>query len=100
MMAFRLARPTTLIDINAIADLRRLTVESGVLRIGATVRHAMLETSTAGGPLGRLLNLVAHSIAHKPIRNRGTFCGSLVHADPSSEWCLAAATLGGGDRRP
>jgi carbon-monoxide dehydrogenase medium subunit len=32
-------------------------------------------------------------IAHYPIRNRGTFCGSVAHADPSSEWCLVAATL-------
>jgi carbon-monoxide dehydrogenase medium subunit len=33
-------------------------------------------------------------IAHHPIRTRGTFCGSLAHADPASEWCLVAATLG------
>ena len=95
MMAFRLARPSHLIDINAIADLGRLTAEDGVLRIGATVRHAALEAMTIGGPLGRLLRTVAHSVAHQPIRNRGTFCGSIVHADPSSEWCLVVATLGG-----
>ena len=47
-----------------------------------------------GGTLGRLLSEVARSIAHKPIRNRGTFCGSIAHADPSAEWCLVAATLG------
>lgn len=93
MMAFRLARPDHLIDINAITDLAHLTVENGMLRIGATVRHATLETMTIGGTLGRLLREVAHSIAHKPIRNRGTFCGSIVHADPSAEWCLVAATL-------
>jgi carbon-monoxide dehydrogenase medium subunit len=34
------------------------------------------------------------SIAHGPIRARGTFCGSVAHADPASEWCLVAATLG------
>jgi carbon-monoxide dehydrogenase medium subunit len=34
-----------------------------------------------------------HHIAHYPIRTRGTFCGSLAHADPSSEWCLVAVTL-------
>jgi carbon-monoxide dehydrogenase medium subunit len=37
---------------------------------------------------------VVRHIAHYPIRMRGTFCGSLAHADPSSEWCLVAATLG------
>jgi aerobic carbon-monoxide dehydrogenase medium subunit len=92
MMAFRLARPTHLIDINRIAELERLAVEGGVLRIGAIVRHAALEEGGGGG-LQRLLATMAHSIAHMPIRNRGTFCGSLAHADPSSEWCLAAVTL-------
>jgi aerobic carbon-monoxide dehydrogenase medium subunit len=94
MMAFRLARPDHLIDINPITDLAHLAAENGMLRIGATVRHATLETMTIGGTLGRLLREVAHSIAHRPIRNRGTFCGSIVHADPSAEWCLVAATLG------
>jgi len=94
MMAFRLARPGHLIDINGIAELCRLVAEDGVLRIGAMVRHATLEAMTACGVLGRLLSEVGHSIAHKPIRNRGTFCGSIVNADPASEWCLVAVTLG------
>ena len=94
MMAFRLARPGHLIDINGITDLARLVVDDEVLRIGATVRHATLETMTNGGMLGRLLREVAGSIAHKPIRNRGTFCGSIAHSDPSAEWCLVATTLG------
>jgi len=36
---------------------------------------------------------VVRHIGHHPIRTRGTFCGSLAHADPASEWCLVAATL-------
>ena len=36
-----------------------------------------------------------HHIAHYPIRNRGTFCGSLAHADPASEWCLVLVALDG-----
>ena len=46
------------------------------------------------GPLGALLSDVVQHIAHYPIRTRGTFCGSIAHADPASEWCLAAVTLG------
>ena len=46
------------------------------------------------GPLGVLLASVVRQIAHVPIRTRGTFCGSLAHADPASEWCTVAATLG------
>jgi carbon-monoxide dehydrogenase medium subunit len=93
IMAFRLTRPTHLVDINGIAALRTLIAADGVLRIGAGVRHAAFYRATAEGPLGRLLSTVVHHIAHHPIRTRGTFCGSLAHADPASEWCLAAATL-------
>ncbi|MBM3488651.1 MAG: xanthine dehydrogenase family protein subunit M, partial [Alphaproteobacteria bacterium] len=92
-MAFRLAHPGHLIDINRVAGLDRLAVEKGRLAIGATVRHAAFHRTVVDGPTGRLLNTVVHHIAHYPIRVRGTFCGSLAHADPASEWCLVAATL-------
>jgi carbon-monoxide dehydrogenase medium subunit len=58
------------------------------------VRHAAFHKPVVANPLGQLLTVVARHIAHYPIRMRGTFCGSLAHADPSSEWCLVAATLG------
>ncbi len=92
-MAFRLARPGHLIDINGVAGLDRLAVQDGRLFIGATVRHAAFEKPAAEGPLGELLAEVAHHIAHHPIRTRGTFCGSIAHADPASEWCAVAACL-------
>jgi carbon-monoxide dehydrogenase medium subunit len=93
-MAFRLAKPAHLIDINGIAALEKLAVEDGRLSIGACVRHAAFHRPAVSGPLGALLAEVVHHIAHYPIRLRGTFCGSLAHADPASEWCLVAATLG------
>jgi carbon-monoxide dehydrogenase medium subunit len=93
IMAFRLARPGHLIDINAVSGLDRIRVEGEKLVIGATARHAAFETPVEPGALGRLLAKVVHSIAHYPIRTRGTFCGSLAHSDPASEWCLVAATL-------
>ena len=95
MMAFRLARPGHLIDINGIAALSRIAVVADVLRIGALVRHAAIEDGAVPGRLGVLLSAMAGKVAHRPVRNRGTFCGSLVNADPSSEWCLAVATLDG-----
>jgi carbon-monoxide dehydrogenase medium subunit len=93
-MAFRLAKPAHLIDINGIAALERLAVEDGRLSIGACVRHAAFHRPAVARPLGALLTVVVRHIAHYPIRLRGTFCGSLAHADPASEWCLVAATLG------
>jgi len=94
MMAFRMARPAHLIDINTVAGLDRLAVEGSVLSIGACVRHAAFHGPVVEGPTGPLLSRVVRDIAHYPIRLRGTFCGSLAHADPASEWCLAAVTLG------
>lgn len=94
MMAFRMAQPGHLIDINGIEALGTIGVTENELLVGALVRHAQFEKLVVDGPLGQLLSKIAHHIAHAPIRTRGTFCGSLAHADPASEWCLTAVTLG------
>ncbi len=93
IMAFRLAKPAHLVDINGIAGLDKISSDGKSLTIGACVRHAAFHRSVVENPLGQLLSAVARHIAHYPIRMRGTFCGSLAHADPASEWCLVAATL-------
>lgn len=93
MMAFRMARPAHLIDINGVAGLDRIGLDGNALRISACVRHAAFHRPVAPGPTGALLSTVASHIAHYPIRIRGTFCGSLANADPASEWCLTAVTL-------
>lgn len=95
MMALRLAQPAHLVDINEIASLRGTGVERQTLVIRALARHADFHQPAVNGPLGPLLATVAQNIAHYPVRQRGTFCGSLAHADPASEWCLTAVTLGG-----
>lgn len=84
-MNFRLAEPTALIDLNAITDIGAPRVEAGELRIGALTRHRDLQydgTITAANPLLREAVL---NVAHPQIRNRGTLCGNLAHADPASE---------------
>jgi len=93
-MAFRLARPPHLVDINGVDGLGRLAVEDDTLCIGACVRHAAFWEPVVEGPLGRLLANVVRHIAHYPIRTRGTFCGSIANADPASEWCAVAVALG------
>jgi carbon-monoxide dehydrogenase medium subunit len=93
IMAFRLAKPAHLVDINEVAGLDKIASDGKHLSIGACVRHAAFHKPVVDNPLGELLTVVARHIAHYPIRMRGTFCGSLAHADPASEWCLAAATL-------
>jgi carbon-monoxide dehydrogenase medium subunit len=93
-MNFRLARPAVLIDINRVPDLSTIARDGASLRIGALSRHARFERPVTDGPLGALLPEVARHIAHTPIRMRGTFGGSLAHADPASEWCALALALG------
>lgn len=92
-MAFRLARPRHLVDINGLRELNYIEVQENKLLIGAATRHAAFEKPVHDGPLGRLLSEVVRHIAHHPIRTRGTFCGSIAHADPASEWCAVAAAF-------
>jgi len=93
IMAFRLAKPAHLVDINDVVGLDKISSDGKVLAIGACVRHAAFHKPVTENPLGTLLSTVARHIAHYPIRMRGTFCGSLAHADPASEWCLVATAL-------
>jgi len=93
IMAFRLAKPAHLVDINEVAGLDKVASDGKTLKIGACVRHAAFHKPVVDNPLGQLLSVVVRHIAHYPIRMRGTFCGSLAHADPASEWCLVAAAL-------
>jgi len=94
MMALRVAYPPHLVDINGVAELDYLDIRDDMLAIGALTRHARFEEPVDDGPTGRILAEIVRHIAHMPIRSRGTMCGSLVNADPASEWCLTAATLG------
>ena len=106
-MALRVARPPHLVDINGIEELGELRLEGDALRVGALVRHAAFHRPVAPGPIGALMAAVVRHIAHWPIRTRGSFGGSLCHADPASEWPLVAVVLGAtmqalsvrGDRR-
>lgn len=98
LLALRLASPPVLVDINRAAGLDTVEVAPGWVSIGATVRHRAFERGEAAGlvpgPLGALLARVGRHIGHPPIRNRGTFVGSLAHGDPRAEWALLAVTLG------
>jgi carbon-monoxide dehydrogenase medium subunit len=91
----RLVRPRALVDVTRLPGLRGLAVTEDTLRIGALTRHADIETVTdpavhTGFPI---LPESARWVAFPPIRSRGTFGGSIAHADPCSEWCLLAVLL-------
>jgi CO/xanthine dehydrogenase FAD-binding subunit len=93
MMAFRLLRPAWLIDINAIADLKYIAIETGAVRIGACTRQCDIQRDDALAVAVPLLRQALAYVGHVQTRNRGTVGGSLVHADPSAELPLAAQVL-------
>jgi carbon-monoxide dehydrogenase medium subunit len=89
MMRFRLATPSVLVDIGRIRELAVLAEEDGFLRIGALVRHRELERSPWIEERYPLLASTARWVADPVVRNRGTVCGSLAHADPAGDWGAA-----------
>ena len=89
MMKLRLAQPETLIDINGIEGLSRISVQDDELRIGALVRHAQLLSSAVAGEHFPILHDAERVIADPVVRNWGTIGGSLCQADPSED--LSAA---------
>jgi CO/xanthine dehydrogenase FAD-binding subunit len=84
-MNFRLAQPAMLIDLNPLDQLDYIRVDNGVMRIGARTRYSKVEHSAEVARWQPLLAEVLPNIAHPQIRNRGTLCGNLAHADPASE---------------
>ncbi|WDL96269.1 FAD binding domain-containing protein [Alicyclobacillus sp. ALC3] len=86
MMKLRMAAPELLIDINKIEELKGISEQDGYLRIGALTHHSDLERNLQLVPVYPLLARTARWIADPSIRNRGTVAGSLVHADPASDW--------------
>ncbi|WP_294643562.1 FAD binding domain-containing protein [uncultured Aureimonas sp.] len=95
MLNMRLARPSVLIDIMGVADLRGLDVAKGALRIGAGVRQVELARWPDLTTRLPLLAAAVPYIGHVQTRSRGTVCGSLAHADPSAELPLALIALEG-----
>lgn len=91
-LAFRLSEPGTLIDINGITELRGISSDGQVLRLGALTLHAELCSDPLVKAHAPLLAAAAPLIAHPAIRNRGTLGGSLAYADPAAELpaCMVA----------
>ncbi len=85
MLNMRLASPKILVDINHVAELDGISLTGGALRIGALTRHRDLGSSADVARHAPLLQLAVPHIAHPAIRNRGTFGGSISHADPAAE---------------
>ena len=95
MLNLRLVDAEVIIDISQLQELSEIRMSGDVLTVGAAVTQnrllEWLELESAAPLLAKMLPWVGHF----QTRNRGTVCGSLSHADPSSEIPLALAVLGG-----
>src|SRR3954454_19995030 len=94
LMKLRFAAPRALIDINRIPGLDGLEEEGGSLRIGALVRHKTCERSALLRGRYGALGSVARLVADPLVRNLGTVCGSLAHADPQGDWASVMLACG------
>jgi len=96
MVKLRFASPEMLVDINNIPGLDYIRIDAdGTLRIGALARHEDLELSTILPETFPTLAAAASLVADPIIRTRGTFVGSLCHADPQGDWSATMIALGG-----
>ena len=93
-MNFRFLQPARLLDLNRLAELEYIRHVGDELRIGAMTRQRRLEREAAVRDWSPLLHEAMPWVAHPQIRNRGTFGGSLAHADPAAELPVVALALG------
>ena len=98
LMNFRLSTPPHLIDISNLPELSEIKVDDRSVRVGAAVTHTtLLKTQRVALELPLLVD-AEKLVAHEVIRNRGTVCGSLAHADPAGEMTAVIRVLDGAVR--
>jgi carbon-monoxide dehydrogenase medium subunit len=94
LMNFRMAAPEHLVDINRLPDLDRPRRTATGWHFPALVRQRTVERSAEVARDLPLLTTALTHVAHPQIRNRGTICGSLAHADPAAELPAVMTALG------
>jgi aerobic carbon-monoxide dehydrogenase medium subunit len=94
MLNLRLAQPSLLVDITRIAELSHVEETPDAIALGSTVTHAAIEDGRIEDPSYGFLSRVAHGIAYRAVRTRGTVGGSLAHADPAADWLSCFIGLG------
>ena len=94
MLNLRIARPSLLVDLSPVAELREVSEDEDGVTIGASVVHSAIEDGEVPDPARGLMRRAASGIAYRAVRNRGTIGGSLAHADPAGDWAPVLIALG------
>ncbi|QWF78235.1 FAD binding domain-containing protein [Amycolatopsis sp. CA-230715] len=93
VLRMRLAAPTTLVDLGKIAELRGVTEDGDALVIGAMTTHYEVQRDALVREHAELLAKATDTVADPQVRHRGTFGGSIAHADPAGDLLAPALAL-------
>ena len=93
MLNLRLVQPDLIVDVGSIAALRQVSQDDDAIVYGAGVTHASIEDGKVADGTRGFMAHVAHGVAYRAIRNRGTLGGSVCHADPAADWTSALIAL-------
>jgi carbon-monoxide dehydrogenase medium subunit len=93
-LKLRLSKPTALVDLSAIAELRGVRRDGGAIVVGALVRHYEVATHAEIKAAIPALAWMASTIGDTQVRNRGTMGGSVANNDPSADYPAALLALG------
>ena len=90
----RLNRPSALVDLTGIAEMKGIRREGDTLVVGALSRHADIQDSDVVRQAIPALARMAGHLGDTQVRNRGTIGGSLANNDPAADYPAAALALG------
>lgn len=93
VLRMRLADPRVVVDLGRIPALRGIREEDGCLVIGSMTTHYDVQRDPLIRQHARLLALATRTVADPQVRHRGTFGGSLAHADPAGDLPAPALAL-------
>jgi len=85
LLKLRLARPTVIVDIGGIQELKDITVDGGTMRVGSLTTHSEIASSHQVHESCEILAEAAGGVGDPAVRNRGTIGGNVSHADPASD---------------
>ena len=90
----RLAEPSDMVDLNAIAELKGIKVEGDGITIGAMTTHTEVANSADVKKTIPALAHLASLIGDHQVRQRGTIGGSIANNDPAADYPAAVLGLG------
>lgn len=93
LLRLRLAYPTTLVDVGGVAQMKGVRDDGDAIVIGASTTHADVLADPLVQKHAPLVALATATVADRQVRHRGTFGGSLSHADPAGDLPAVAVAL-------